>query len=522
MLEYGPAVQPDTSPTGVDDAGVSAPQEQRRPPRSDLAGSAREVQLDRRSSEAFVRQFLKMRGLEVRFDGTLVLEGKAVTALMASMVDEVLDLDRLDAANLADQMVLYAKHHGYPFKRGDLAAATREVIRAAQRERHKTVMRPFLVGSLPPVKLNAAGHQWDQLGALFDMDPRLATAVLQHFIWQVLQKAVNRPVDHHLMPVIFSRIQGSGKTTFAKKFLGPLRDLASDAALLSDFADPRSADIYRFPAVLMDDLEKVPSSMVPILKSVLTAQRIRRRRLGSSFTAGITQSATLLGTANAPVSELIDDETGHRRFAMMPFRNGQVAKGGQEEVWKIVAAVDYDLLWRSVDAFQPSPIQPHLAALLLHQGAGQPEGPLLRWLKTLDLQSEAVLRITTRQGVRAQGLHDLYVAQTKTSVSPRRFADEMQRYLLLPDGPFADKVRSESGVSYRPRLKATAVSANLPDAPSSAAGDSAAADAAGPSGPSDPAVLLDSLSPPLSIKGSEPSCSDPADASGPSEALSDA
>lgn len=517
MLEYRVAL--DSVPAAVDDAGVQMPQEQDRQPQNDLAVPAHEVQLDRRSSEAFVRQFLEMRDLEVRFDGTLVLQGKPVTALMASMVDEVLDLDRLDAANLADQMVLYAKYHGYPFKRGDIAAATREVIRAAQRERHKTVMRPFLVGSLAPAELNAAGHQWDQLGALFDMDPRLATAVLQHFIWQVLQKAVNRPVDHHLMPVIFSRIQGSGKTTFAKKFLSPLRDLASDAALLSDFADRRSADIYRFPAVLMDDLEKVPSSMVPILKSVLTAQRIRRRRLGSSFTAGITQSATLLGTANAPVSELIDDETGHRRFAMMPFRNGQVAKGGQEDVWKIVEAVDYDLLWRSVDAFQPSPIQPHLAALLLHQGAGQPESPLLRWLKTLDLQSEAVLRITTRYGVRAQGLHDLYVAQTNTSVSPKRFADEMQRYLLLPDGQFADKVRTESGVLYRPRPKAAAVSANPSDPSPSGAGDSVAAGAAGPS---DPAALSDSLSPLLSINGSHPSYPNPADAAGPSEALSDA
>lgn len=444
--------------------------------------------LNRRSPEVFVRQFIDMRGLEVRFDGSLVVTGRPVIALTQSMVDEVLATDRLDASNLIDQMTIYAKTHGYLFKRGDLAAAMREVVRVDQKQRHNTVIRPLLVDYLTEDEECRAKQQWDEIGKLFEMEGSLAVAILQHFIWQILQKPLGRPVTHHLMPIVFSSVQGSGKTTFVKKFLGPLKELASDAALLSDFADRRSGDIYRYPAVLMDDLEKVPSSMVPILKSVLTAPRIRRRQLGSSFTTGIAQNTTLIGTANAPINQLIEDETGHRRFATLPFRNGQVTKGGEDDVWKIVESVDYDLLWRSVKAFQPSPIEAHLAALMQHQGVGQLESPLIRWLNNLNLQSEEVLRITTRHGIRAQGLHNLYVVKTDANISQPRFAEEMQRYLLRPDARFADKIKVESGILYR--LRSTSGNPADPSSPSvtansAASGSTGPADASGSTGPAD-------------------------------------
>src|SRR5690349_21738563 len=60
-------------------------------------------------------------------------------------------------------------------------------------------------------------------------------------------------------------------------------------AVLSDFADKRSGDIYRFPVLFIDDMEKIDPRLVPVLKSLVTSERFRRRRLGSSVSTTIPQ-----------------------------------------------------------------------------------------------------------------------------------------------------------------------------------------------------------------------------------------
>lgn len=167
------------------------------------------------------------------------------------------------------------------------------------------------------------------------------------------------------------------------------------------------------------------------------------------MSVGIRQRATLIGTANASIEELIQDDTGHRRFAMLPFRNGNSAKGGDPEIWRVVTSSDYELLWRSVDPFAPSPILPHLEDLVRHQSRWAPEDPFLKRLRGLDLNSEAILRITKRPGVQAQALHTLYVTQEKANISRQRFAEAMSRYFLDPGVPFSGKATVEAGTFYR-------------------------------------------------------------------------
>jgi hypothetical protein len=285
------------------------------------------------------------------------------------------------------------------------------------------------------------------------MEVPLVVVVLQHFVWQVKQKLLNRPVVHHLMPVVSSPVQGSGKTTFVLQFLRPLRELATGPVLLSDFADRRSGDIYRFPAVFIDDMGAIAPHLVPVLKSLVTSEGFRRRRLGSSASVGIRQLSTLIGTTNSGIDELIADETGHRRFAVLPFRNGEIAKGGDARVWATVDSTDYELLWRSVDAFGPCPIEPYLGALVRHQAVSRRPDDLKAWLLGLDPGSEAVRRVTTREGVRAQGLHELFCVETGSTISLTRFGLEMKRHVADPAVPLAPKITTERGKFYpvRPR-----------------------------------------------------------------------
>jgi hypothetical protein len=396
----------------------------------------------------FVRDYMNAREIEVLFDGTLFLRGQPMQAVTPNEIDAILAVDPPTVSDLLDEIALHARHVGSPLRRGDLAAALRQVLRSEKHQRYQAVLRP-LFDTCSSSEAAQADAQWRRLAGLFDMNPELAIAILQHFVWSVKQKQLRRPVVHHCMPIIFSTTQGTGKTVFVKKFLAPLRELATDTALFTDLADRRSGDIFRFPVILLDDMERTTLAMVPALKSVLTSDRLRRRRMGTSASDAIRQACVPIGTSNQMIHELVEDDTGHRRFAMLPFRNGATFKGGDASVWETVNAVDYELLWRSVDAFASSPVLPFREELFRHEHAEAKPTGVIGWVTDLDLESEAVRNITTRHGVRAQGLRDLFMTQTGVEISAQKFAKDMERCCMRPEMPFSDKIKIETGAVYR-------------------------------------------------------------------------
>jgi hypothetical protein len=372
-----------------------------------------------------------------------------------------------------DELLLELKAEGMKLTKGDAERALRKVVRGDQQERRNIIAMPLLQ-PVDSAGRELAGNAWSRLAEdVFEMEVPLVVAVLQHFIWQVKQKLLGRPVVHHLMPVVSSPVQGSGKTTFVLQFLRPLRELATGPVLLSDFADRRSGDIYRFPAVFIDDMGTIAPQLVPVLKSLVTSEGFRRRRLGSSVSVGVRQLTTLIGTTNSGIEQLIADETGHRRFGVLPFRNGEIAKGGDARVWTTVESTDYELLWRSVDAFGPCPIKPYLGALVRHQaGACRPDD-LKTWLLGLNLTSEAARRITTRDGLRAQGLHELFCVETGSTVSLSRFGLELKRHVADPAVPLAPKIKTERGWFYPPKPRPVANVSSESSDPSGSTGSSA-------------------------------------------------
>jgi hypothetical protein len=331
--------------------------------------------------------------------------------------------------------------------------AVRVIKRNDQRERLITVMRPLFTPLSANEQLRAAAH-WERLiGTVFDMNTDLGTAILKKFIYQVKGKRLKRPIGQHLMPVFQSEVQGGGKTTAALKFLKPLKELRTDPALLSDLADKRSGDVYRYPVVFIDDMDQISPNLIPTLNSLITGEGLLRRKLGSSASRKTRQLSTLIGTCNKPVSDLIPDETGNRRFATMPFRNGETAKGGDPKVWEVINATDFELLWRSVDVFGGDPIEPLLTELFVWQQAFRRLTPFEDWLNNLDIMSAEVRAISNQNGTKAGELYKLFVAQTSSTLSQTKFGNEMKRMAALSRGPFAAKVRLEGGVFYPHRVR---------------------------------------------------------------------
>jgi hypothetical protein len=396
-----------------------------------------------------VRGHMKRRGLEVLFDGSMV-QAQVKRAASREDVDRSLDQMEVSPESLVDEIMLDLFRQAIRVPKGMVQAALRVIHSQDQRARIKVVMKPLLQATLSGAEQEEAKRQWGRLvETAFEMPVPLGVAVLQKFIHQVKSKVVWIPVARHLMPVVQGEVQGSGKTTFVLKFLDPLRDLRTEPALLADFTDRRSGDIYRYPAVFIDDVDQINPSQIPTLNSLVTGEGLTRRKLGTSQSRVVKQRSTLIGTCNRPLSDLIPDETGNRRFCNMPFHNGEVAKGGDPQVWEVVDNTDYDLLWRSVDAFGPDPMEEVLKDLVAWQERYRRLGEVEAWLINLDLGSQEVLDITTRYGVKAGELFDLFRQQTPgTTMSQREFGNRVNKVMDEGRGPFSTRKHERDGKYY--------------------------------------------------------------------------
>ncbi|KQT77461.1 hypothetical protein ASG51_22405 [Methylobacterium sp. Leaf465] len=399
-----------------------------------------------------VRSVLAMLGVTILFDGTIRVglgsqEGYGpndAAAWLARTPDWGFE-------QLLDEVMIALRRDGTTLSVGEVKRALSKIVREDQQDRSNFIMRPLLFDPLDDEEQVRARAAWASLvGPVFEGDTALVTAVLQHFVWQVKRKQLERPVEHHLTPIVVSSRQGTGKSTFVRRFVGPLQDLASPPVLLSDLADRRSGDIFRFPATFADDIERLDPRLVPALKSVLTSGALSRRRLGTSIAVKRPQITTVIGTANESVGTMIPDATGHRRFAELAFRNGNVDREGDPEVWLAIEEADYDLLWRSVDGHAPSPILPFLKMLGTVQDAAAPPDILKCWLYKLDPSSDEVEQITV-PGPRKVGADDLrllFCAQTGEEISNNRFEARMAVLVGDPQVPFRTKRRVAAGCFY--------------------------------------------------------------------------
>lgn len=409
-------------------------------------------QLPKSPECTYVESFLSKHQILVRFDGSLYHEGHSASAHNTRDLSELVARKVLNPQTLLDQLFQDARASGLPLKKPDLASALRLVIDELMRARKTELALPLF---LPLSEDEAAkvSDNWKKLGSLFNIESSLAIAILQHFVWSVKRKISKNPVTDHCMPIIYGRVQGSGKTTFVRRFLAPLEELATDAALLSDIADKRSADIFRFPVVWLDDMEPIARNKVAVLKGLITAPAVRRRLLMTSMSVRIENEFTPIGTSNVPIHELVPDSTGHRRFAMMPLRTHDGI--ADPLIWETVNEIDFSLLWRSVDALPDhstnanpdSPIKPFRAALRQHQ-QDTGSSAMIKWFRDIDLDSEHLMNATSAKGVTSTALRLDYQRAVGENISQYRFKQMMDDFMSHPASPFSGWERCPGDIRY--------------------------------------------------------------------------
>ena len=179
----------------------------------------------------------------------------------------------------------------------------------------------------------------------------LDTAVIRHFVWQVKRKLFGLPVEHHMMPVLYGKT-GGGKSVAVHKLLAAVQDisLSRDMSIFSDSFGKKQ--FSRNFVIFFDELSKSSTVDVNSLKNVITAPFIDWRSMRSEGTSSSPQNSTFIACSNDPVSERICDPTSARRFWQI--------NCAERLDWEAINAIDYEMLWRSVDENSGCPLLPYL------------------------------------------------------------------------------------------------------------------------------------------------------------------
>lgn len=197
-------------------------------------------------------------------------------------------------------------------------------------------------------------RDWDRLvHALFDdseMSYECSKASLKKFMWQVKRKMVGLSVTNHNMIVIVGN-QGSGKTTFVNRMLEPVEDV-SIGTNMEELSDSRNVDLFDHYVMFLDEMSRADKADIETIKNVITTKYVSRRVLGTSKVVSKAQNGTFIGCTNKNLDQIINDETGIRRFIPLRFSNNPD--------WDTLNDMNFWSLWKSLDEYGEDPLEEHM------------------------------------------------------------------------------------------------------------------------------------------------------------------
>ena len=192
---------------------------------------------------------------------------------------------------------------------------------------------------------------------------KLSVYVLKQWMWQVKRFLNGLPVDAPLLINIFGIGQGTGKTTFTEeltKVFGSYRQNAD----LSQAMDSRHNKLWTENyVVLFDELAKADGeggrqtsssskASLSVLKFLLTSKEIAQRDMGRTRFSKGSRTFSALSSSNVPVSEILFDPTGMRRFFEIEILADIKKEGGLEATQKrlqYIKNLNMLDLWQQID-----------------------------------------------------------------------------------------------------------------------------------------------------------------------------
>jgi hypothetical protein len=197
-------------------------------------------------------------------------------------------------------------------------------------------------------------------------------AVIKHWIWSVKRSALMLPVEHHLMPVAYGP-QGSGKSVAVNRLCQPWSELAIqiNADYLTD--DRRCPVLATAITAVWDEMQGSAKADIEALKNMVTSSTISYRPMRTTQTVVQPRTCSFFGTSNLPVSVMVPDTTGARRFVQL-----DTPKRCE---WNLLNDIIPELIWQCVSVEDKAPILPFIERLREHQSTLVHRDQVSQWLE---------------------------------------------------------------------------------------------------------------------------------------------
>jgi Virulence-associated protein E len=258
-----------------------------------------------------------------------------------------------------------------------ISEATLQTIFTELATRHADQRYRLLTSRLLGIAATDAGREQVQrfVQAITPSADEVDVAAVMQWLWQVKRRLAGLPTQEELMVIISGAKQGTGKSTALRKLVAPLAELAIDVSAKT-FSDEREAEVMATHAIgVIDDMARVNATEAADIKRTITQPTVSYRKMRENGRVTAKRLMSFIGTANEPVSLLVNDTTGARRFHELTVAiNGYIDRDA-------INALDYRLLWTAVSEADPAPILPFIEQLRQRQQALVARDAVTGWLE---------------------------------------------------------------------------------------------------------------------------------------------
>lgn len=188
-------------------------------------------------------------------------------------------------------------------------------------------------------------YYWMTKMQFADLD--IAYDLMRHWLWLVKRNLSGLATRYEIFMVWRSLQHGTGKSWSINYLLRVLENFAFQYEVKSLTEERACAlDSHNYLVLNFDELSKAEMADVDSLKKWVTAQELSYRPMGSNSSTSARKYASGIGTSNRPISSIIKDITGNRRFVELiieaqsrPIFGSEYEENG--EAWISI--------WRNID-----------------------------------------------------------------------------------------------------------------------------------------------------------------------------
>lgn len=171
------------------------------------------------------------------------------------------------------------------------------------------------------------------------------------FFYQVKAKLINEVlvVDNPLCLIIYGA-QKIGKSRLVESIKGPVEGLFTEAKtseLSSSNYEKNISSLASSYIVYFDDLTKLDEDHVGHFKSFVTSTKVYYRPYFTQSRSAKSNVSTTIASTNLPLSDIIYDDTGSRRFYQFTAKLRLPEK--LSEFYSALKDIDYEKLWQGID-----------------------------------------------------------------------------------------------------------------------------------------------------------------------------